>query len=349
MSRTPVLERRPEGLYCPAGDFYIDPWRSVERAVVTHGHSDHARWGMGRYLASEASVPILRARLGPEASVRGVPYGESFSIGGAKVSLHPAGHIVGSAQVRVEVDGEVWAVSGDYKTEPDGTSTAWEPVRCHGFVTETTFGLPVYRWRPQPEVLADIAAWWAANRAAGVASILCAYALGKAQRLIAGLAGHGPVVVHGSVAAMNRACAEAGLELPPWQTVAEFAEQGGANRPEWSEALVVCPPSAIGSPWVRRFGDASVAFASGWMAIRGIRRRRGVDRGFVLSDHVDWPSLMAAIRQTGAEKVWTTHGYAHVVARHLVELGYDAQPLDTEFAGEEEPETPSSDGETVDA
>ena len=340
MPRPPVLERRPEGLYCPAGGFYIDPWQSVERAVVTHGHTDHARWGMGRYLCAERSVPVLRARLGPEASIRGVPYGEPIAVGGAKVSLHPAGHIFGSAQVRVEVDGEVWVVSGDYKTEPDGTCDAWEPIRCHGFVTETTFGLPVYRWRPQREVFAEIGSWWRSNERAGVGSILCAYALGKAQRLIAGLAEYGPIVVHGAVAGMNRACAEAGLELPPWQSVAEFAGRRGPGKPAWSEALVVCPPSAVGSPWARRFGDASVAFASGWMAIRGVRRRRGVDRGFVISDHVDWPSLIEAVRQTGAERVWTTHGYAHVVARYLTELGYDAQPLETEFSGEGEPETP---------
>ncbi|MCW5937551.1 MAG: ligase-associated DNA damage response exonuclease [Fimbriimonadaceae bacterium] len=328
----PVLQLRPEGLYCPAGDFYIDPWRPVARAIVTHAHSDHMRWGMGSYLCSEKTLPLLRARLGDEPSATALPYGESLGIGGASVSLHPAGHIVGSAQVRVEVRGEVWVVSGDYKCEPDQTCEPWGPVKCHGFVTETTFGLPIYQWPRQEDVFGQINRWWQENAAAGRTSLLSGYSLGKAQRLLAGVdPGIGPIYVHGAVANMNRACAAAGVALPEWLPVAE-AEKGK----EWSGALVVAPPSAVGTPWTRKFGDVSTAFASGWMAIRGVRRRRSVDQGFVLSDHVDWGSLLAAIRETGAETVWTTHGYAHQVARYLCETGRDARPLETQFGEEEE-------------
>lgn len=326
----PVLEARPEGLYCPAGDFYVDPWRPVERAVVTHGHSDHSRWGMRQYLATRQSEPIMRARLGDEIDLQTLEYGESLTIGSAKVSLHPAGHIPGSAQVRIESAGEVWVVSGDYKSEPDRVCEPFEPVPCHGFVTETTFGLPVYRWSSERATMAEIDAWWRGNQSQGKASVLFGYALGKAQRILAGVdPSLGPIYVHGAVAAMNEACTEGGVRLPKWRRVSE-APPGET----WSDALILAPPSANGTPWIRRFKDVSTGFASGWMAIRGARRRRAVDRGFVLSDHVDWNSLLAAVRATGAETVWTTHGYADIVARYLCETGLDAKPVATEFVGE---------------
>lgn len=324
-----MLELRPEGLYCPAGDFYVDPWRPVERAVITHAHSDHARFGSKAYLTANSGVPVLRARLGEEASIRGIAYGEPVAIGEARVTLFPAGHILGSSQVRIEVGGRIWVVTGDYKTEPDGSCDPFEPVRAHGLVTEATFGLPIYRWRPQSEVLAEILAWYEDNRARKVTCVLTAYALGKAQRLLHALAPYDvPVVVHGAVASMNRAYEAAGVSLGRWSTVSE-------GRPD-PAALVLCPPSATATPWLRRFGDVELAFVSGWMTIRGIRRRRAVDRGFVMSDHVDWPSLLAAVEASGAETVWTTHGYADPVARYLQERGLDAHALRTEFAGEEE-------------
>lgn len=325
-----MLCLRPEGLYCPAGDFFVDPWGKVDRAVVTHAHSDHARWGSRSYLCAEPSVPLMASRLGDEAKIEGWAYGDSRSIGDARVSLHPAGHIWGSAQVRIEVNGEVWVVSGDYKTQPDKTAPAWEPVTCHGFVTETTFGLPIYQWRPQQTVFDEIDRWWTESNEAGKTCVLFAYSLGKAQRLIAGVdSSIGPIVVHGAVATMNRACQAAGLTLPMWHLVSEIADTKGA--------LVVAPPSAAGTPWMRRFGEVETAFASGWMAVRGMRRRRNVDRGFVMSDHVDWTSLLAAIQTTGAEEVWTTHGYAHSVARYLTEeRGLRAKPIETQFENEDE-------------
>ena len=330
-----LLRVTDSGLYCERGGFYIDPWRPVGRAVVTHAHADHLAWGCGEYLVVRDGLGVARARLGEPASIATVPYGEPLDINGVKVSLHPAGHILGSAQVRVEHAGRVWVTSGDYKVEPDATCRAFEAIRCHVFISESTFGLPIYRWRPQREILGSLAAWWRANRDAGRASVVYAYALGKAQRIIAGLAGllgddlPGPIYTHGAVEAMNRAYREAGVSLPPTTYAAE-----AGTRADWSGALIVAPPSAHGSPWTRRFGPASTAFASGWMRIRGARRRRSVDRGFVLSDHADWPGLLAAIDATGAEAVWLTHGYTAVVARYLRERGQDAQPVATRYEGE---------------
>lgn len=325
-----ILELRPEGLYCEAGDFYVDPWRPVDKAIVTHGHSDHASWGHNKYLCSKPSVPILHARLGEIIDVQGLDFGESITLGNAKVSLHPAGHILGSAQVRIEVGGEIWCVSGDYKTEVDPTSEPFEPVRCHTFITETTFGLPIYRWRPQTQIFDEVNEWWRENQAKGKASLLMGYALGKAQRILAGVdASIGPILIHGALTRLTEIYREQGITLPETRNPLELG-----RGYDYSQCLIIAPPSVQGTPWLRRFGDFSAAFASGWMAIRGARRRRAVDRGFVLSDHVDWPSLTASIEATGCERVWTTHGYAAPVARYLVEKGLDARPIETRFIGE---------------
>ncbi len=322
------------GLYCSPGDFYVDPWQPVERAVVTHAHSDHARWGCQRYLTAQEGEGVLRVRLGPDAIVKALPYGETLTINGVQVSLHPAGHILGSAQVRVEYHGEVWVVSGDYKIEPDGISGKFEPLRCHTFVTESTFGLPIYRWPPQSEEFERINAWWRANQQAGKASLVLGYALGKAQRLIAGVdSSIGPIFTHGAVENYNQAYRGSGISLP--ETTPVSAAQGV----DWSQALIVAPPSAHGTPWTRRFGTHSTGFASGWMRIRGTRRRRAVDRGFVLSDHVDWPGLMETIKATGAEHVWVTHGYNLVLARWLREQGLDAHAIQTSYEDEESSDT----------
>lgn len=330
-----VLTMTSAGLYCEAGDFYIDPWKPVERAVITHAHGDHARWGSHAYLCSAEGEAVLRARLDPAARVQSVSWGESFQLGEARLSLHPAGHILGSAQVRVEVRGEVWVVSGDYKAEPDATCTPFEPIRCHTFITESTFGLPIYRWRPQREVFDEIAEWWRANREAGRASVIFGYALGKAQRLIAGLAGReeGPILTHGAVERLNRVYRASGVQLPATTHAAAATERADA-----SGALVVAPPLATNSPWLNRFGAISTAFASGWMRVRGTRRRRSVDRGFALSDHVDWPALLAAIEATGAERVWVTHGYREPVVRWLRERGLEAEAIASLWEGETDEE-----------
>ncbi|MBC8065526.1 MAG: ligase-associated DNA damage response exonuclease [Chlorobia bacterium] len=324
-----VTER---GIYCEAGDFFIDPWRPVDRAIVTHAHSDHARWGMERYLCSDESLLVMRRRLGDEAKIDSVPYGEVLTWNGVKVSLHPAGHILGSAQVRVEHNGQVAVVSGDYKTEADTTCTPFEPIKCHLFVSESTFGLPIYRWSPQEEVYADVNAWWRSNQAQGKASLLLGYALGKSQRALSGLNPEiGPIFLHGAVQGLTEDYRAQGVQLPPTKVIGE-----AEGKFDWSQAMILAPPSANGTPWVRRFGDHSTAFLSGWMAIRGARRRRAVDRGFVLSDHVDWPSLLSAIKATEAERVWVTHGYSATVVRYLQEQGLDAKVLETEFEGEQD-------------
>jgi putative mRNA 3-end processing factor len=325
----PVLTFTETGIYCPAGDFHIDPWRSVPRALITHGHSDHARMGHGSYLATHAALPVIRHRLGT-INAEGIAYGEIRRIGGAMVSFHPAGHVPGSAQVRVDVGGEVWVVSGDYKTEADGLAEPFEPVACHAFISECTFGLPVFRWAPQPLVMADVAAWWAANAAAGKTAILGAYSFGKAQRLMAGLPQIGPILTHGAVEEVTAILRAQGYALP--LTIRVTKEVTGKTHPG---ALVIAPPSALGSVWAGRFGASEEAFASGWMAVRGIRRRRNLGTGFALSDHADWDGLNAAIRATGAEKVFVTHGYTVPFRQWLETQGYDAGIVATEFAGDD--------------
>jgi len=331
-----LVVEAPEGLYCPPGGFYIDPWRPVDRAVITHAHGDHARPGHAHVLASHDSAGVLRARLGAELPLQTLGYGETVEHGGVRISLHPAGHVLGSAQVRLEHRGRVWVVSGDYfvsgHDDRNATCAPFEPLRCDCFVTESTFGLPIYRWRPQAEVFADIDAWWRANAQAGRPSLLMGYSFGKAQRVLAGVdASIGPIVVHGAVEVLNAAYRAAGVALPRTHHVSEL------DRAALARALVVAPPSVQGTPWRRRFADASDAFASGWMQLRGARRRRAVDRGFVLSDHADWPGLQRAIAATGARRVIVTHGYEAVMVRWLAEQGLEAGAFRTEYGDESEP------------
>lgn len=325
----PVLTFTDRGIYCPAGDFHIDPWRPVPRALITHGHSDHARPGMGAYLATTQALPVIRRRLGP-ITADAIPFGETRQIGGATVSFHPAGHVPGSAQIKVTVAGETWVVSGDYKTEPDGLAEAFEPVPCHTFITECTFGLPIFRWEPQPQVMARIAAWWAANAAEGKTSILGAYSFGKAQRLLTGLAGKGTILTHGAVEEMTQTLRDQGYPLP--ETIRVTPEITAKTHPG---ALVIAPPSALGSAWANRLGPSEEAFVSGWMAVRGIRRRRALGTGFVLSDHADWQGLNDAIKATGASRVFVTHGYTAPFRHWLETQGYDAGIVETQFTGDE--------------
>ena len=346
MAEADLIVQRPQGLYCPAGDFYIDPWRPVDRAVITHAHADHARRGHGRYLAAAPAEGVLRARLG-DIELQTLPYGEPVDHGGVRISLYPAGHVLGSAQVRVEHRGRVWVASGDYHVagehgdprEHNATCTPFEPVRCDCFITESTFGLPIYRWRPQREVFAEIDAWWRANADAGRASLVLAYSFGKAQRILAGVdASIGPIVVHGAVEPLNRAYRAAGVALPETRLAAEVDDPAALRR-----ALVVAPPSVQGSAWLKRFGEYGDALASGWMQLRGTRRRQGVDRGFVLSDHADWPGLQRAIAATGAARVIVTHGYEAVMVRWLAQQGLEAGAFATEYGDDrDDPDEPKA-------
>ncbi len=325
-----LIVQRPEGLYCPPGDFYIDPWRPVGRAVITHAHSDHARIGHGNYLAAAPAEGVLRTRLG-EIDLQTIGYGEGIVHNGVKLSLHPAGHVLGSAQVRLEHGGQVWVASGDYKVAPDRTCAPFEPVRCDVFITESTFGLPIYRWCPDEEIFADINAWWSRNVLAGRASVLTCYSFGKAQRILSGVdPSIGPIIVHGAVEPLNRAYRAAGVELPQTRMVLDVKDKADLRR-----ALVICPPSAAASTWLRRFGESQTAFASGWMQLRGAKRRGGYDRGFVLSDHADWPGLMSAIGATGAQRIIVTHGSVPVMVRYLSEQGLQAEAFETEYGGDD--------------
>lgn len=328
MARAPVLTFTDRGIYCPAGDFYIDPWRPVDRALITHGHADHARPGMGSYLATHQALPVMRHRLGT-IDARGISYDEVRTIGRAQVSFHPAGHVPGSAQIRVEVAGEVWVASGDYKVVDDGLSDPFEPVKCHHFITESTFGLPVFRWPDQVAVAADLNAWWRGCVDAGKTAFLGAYSLGKAQRLMSMLdPSIGPILTHTAVENTNVVLRGQGIKLA--ETVHVTPE---LNPKEYPGALVLSPPSAQGSAWARRFGPQETAFASGWMALRGIRRRRAGDRGFVISDHADWAGLLWAIKQTEAESIYVTHGYTDIFTRYLNDHGWHAQVIPTQFEG----------------
>ena len=339
MAPMDLVVARPAGLYCLPGDFYIDPWRPVDRAVITHGHSDHARMGSGHYLAAAPGAAILRHRLGADIRLDTLAYGQAVYHHGVHVSLHPAGHVLGSAQVRLEYRGQVWVVSGDYKLEDDGTCAPFEPVRCDAFITESTFGLPIYRWRPQSAIFADINQWWRDNAAKGRTSILFCYAFGKAQRLLSGLdSSSGPILLHGAMEPLTRIYREAGVSLPPTRYVGNIADTR-----QFATSIVLAPPSAQGTPWMRRFGDYADGFASGWMQLRGSRRRRGVDCGFVMSDHADWPGLQSAIQATGAERVFVTHGQVNPMVRWLREQGLDAQSFSTEY-GEEEAQDAAVDG-----
>lgn len=321
---------RPEGLYCPAGRFHIDPWRPVERAVITHAHADHARTGHSSYLCAAPGAGVLTARLG-SINLQTLPYGKPLFINDAEVTLFPAGHVLGSAQVRIRAGGQTWVVSGDYRLQVDSTCDGFEPVPCDTFITESTFGLPIYRWQTQETIMAQMNAWWAANAAEGRSSVIYCYSFGKAQRLLAGLdASIGPIIAHSAVQTLNAAYREEGVTLPDTLTLTE-----ARTAADWKKACIIAPPAWQGSGTLKRIGDHADAFVSGWMQLRGARRRRGVDAGFVLSDHADWDGLLCAVKATGAQRVIVTHGAVAPLVRHLQERGLQAQAFSTEFGAEE--------------
>ncbi len=336
-----LIEFTNNGLYCAAGDFFIDPWKPVNKAIITHAHSDHARFGSSNYLCHTASLPILKLRLG-DVAVDTLDWNEPIHFNNVKISLHPAGHIIGSSQIRIEHHGEVWVVSGDYKTEDDGISGIFEPVKCNVFISESTFGLPIYDWKPQQEIFSTIQQWINENKKSGKTSVLIAYSLGKAQRVMQCIKDMDTkIFLHGAVWNVHQTLLQAGYDLPQ-------AERVSPDTPKenFKGQVIIAPPSADGTPWMKRFSPYSVGVCSGWMQVRGNVRRRNADAGFALSDHADWKGLVDAVKATGAEKVFVTHGFQAAFSRFLNDNGIQAAEVKTEFGGEEEEqEKPSTTNE----
>jgi len=331
---TSLLEFTEHGLYCPVGQFYIDPWKPVSKALITHAHSDHARWGHQHYLAQHQSLPILKHRLG-EQSYQGVGWKETLLINGVSVQFYPAGHIIGSAQILLSYRGERVVISGDYKLNNDGISTPFEPVKCHHFITESTFGLPIYQWESEQKIFDEIDQWIHQNREKGKTSLLLAYSLGKAQRLIKALDQRGhPIYAHGAICQLQETLLQAGHNFPKIHPIGS-----AGNKEDWKNGVVLAPPGAADTSWSKRFQPISVGICSGWMQVRGHKRRRNADAGFVLSDHADWKELLQAIAETEAEHIYVTHGFQSAFSRFLKEQGKNAYEVKTLFSGETESET----------
>jgi putative mRNA 3-end processing factor len=326
-----MLVERSEGLFCPAGAFYIDPWQPVARALITHAHGDHARSGSAAYLCASACTGLLHRRFGTDANIEHLPYGHTLTLGDVRVSFHPAGHVLGSSQIRLESAAGVWVVGGDYKRVADPTCAPFEVIRCDTFITESTFGLPIYRWDATDNVIREVLDWWRSSQAEGKTSVLFCYTIGKAQRVLAELARYTDrrVLVHGMMLSTIDAYRDAGIAMLPVDPATE--------RPRgtsFAGELVLAPLSARGTPWMRRLGDISDAFASGLMRVRGVRRQRAFDRGFVLSDHADWPALIQTVTETGASHILATHGHAEPVARELGRRGWKTGVIRTAWEGE---------------
>lgn len=319
------------GIYCKQGNFYIDPWHPVDFAVTTHGHADHVKWGNKHYLCHELTKPILKQRYNLDDNVQTLPYDKQIDINGVKLSLFPAGHVIGSAQIRLEYKGEITVISGDYKVEYDGISTAFEPIKCHNFVSESTFGLPIYTWQSQQIIFEQIKSWVTANHLKNKTSILVAYSLGKAQRLIQNLAAEFPIYVHNSIANLNEAFQNAGVALP--DTIRITAD---IKKEELQKGIVIIPPALADGRWVKNLQQPAIGICSGWMAVRAGRRWRSADAGFALSDHADWPGLLAAIKATEAQKVYVTHGSTAVFSKYLNEIGIESEEVTTKYGAEDD-------------
>ena len=330
MTNKGLLVHTALGLYCPKADVYLDPWKPVKKAILSHGHADHARWGSSSYLCAPTAAPVIKYRLG-EINLETLPFGEEKLINGVSFSFHPAGHILGSAQIKVSYKDEIVVFSGDYKTANDGFSEAFEPVKCHTFITESTFGLPVYHWQDQKWVFNEMEEWCKNNRNNDQLSILYGYSLGKAQRILQGLPESvGPIFTHSTIEAVLNVMRNQGVSLKNTIPVNEHL-----TRAELLSGVIIAPPAVQNSNWLKKFEPIRNGVVSGWMALRGARRRRNADKGFVLSDHADWEGLNEAISLTGAENVFVTHGYTDILSKWLIDKGLNAHPLETNFEGDE--------------
>ena len=323
-----LLAFNDKGIYCAKADVYIDAWRPVNKAIITHGHADHSRYGHKKYITHHQNIPIIKQRLG-NVNLKGLDWNESFSINNVKFSLHPAGHIIGSSQVRVESKGEVWVYTGDYKIENDGISGQFTPIKCHSLITECTFGLPVFKWQPQEEIFHQINAWWAENKNDKMTSVILGYSLGKAQRILNYLdTSIGKIYTHAAIENMTNVL-RTSHNFPKTERITK-----DTKKQDLIGNIVIAPPSTQGSPWIRKMVPYVTGSASGWMSTRGARRRRAIDKGFALSDHADWDGLLSAIKSTECEKVICTHGYTDIFAKYLKSLGYDARTEQTQFEDE---------------
>jgi putative mRNA 3-end processing factor len=330
MNKKGLLVHTALGLYCPKADVYLDPWKPVKKAILSHGHADHARWGSSSYLCTPTAAPVIKYRLG-EINLQTLPFGEEKLINGVSFSFHPAGHILGSAQIKVSYKGEIVVFSGDYKTANDGFSEAFEPVKCHTFITESTFGLPVYHWQDQKWVFNEMEEWCKNNRNNHHLSILYGYSLGKAQRILQGLPESvGPIFTHSTIEAVLNVMRNQGVSLKNTIPVNEHL-----TRADLLSGVIIAPPAVQNSNWLKKFEPIRNGVVSGWMSLRGARRRRNADKGFVLSDHADWEGLNEAISLTGAENVFVTHGYTDILSKWLIDKGLNAHPLETNFEGDE--------------
>ena len=330
MTNKGLLVHTALGLYCPKADVYLDPWKPVKKAILSHGHADHARWGSSSYLCTPTAAPVIKYRLG-DINLETLPFGEEKLINGVSFSFHPAGHVLGSAQIKVSYKGEMVVFSGDYKTANDGFSEAFEPVKCHTFITESTFGLPVYHWQDQKWVFNEMEEWCKNNRNNGQLSILYGYSLGKAQRILQGLPESvGPIFTHSTIEAVLNVMRNQGVSLKNTIPVNEHL-----TRADLLSGVIIAPPAVQNSNWLKKFEPIRNGVVSGWMALRGARRRRNADKGFVLSDHADWEGLNEAISLTGADNVFVTHGYTDILSKWLIDKGLNAHPLETNFEGDE--------------
>lgn len=327
-----LLKFTSKGILCIPGRFYIDPWKPVDYALITHGHADHAKNGMQKYLCHHFTKPILYSRIGRDIQCESVNYNEPILINGVRVSFHPAGHIIGSSQIRMEYKGFISVVSGDYKIQEDGLSTPFEPVVCHEFVSESTFGLPIYRWQSVAEQEDQLKRWVLSNKKNGKTSVFVGYSLGKSQRIMQALKEFDDLYVHYSIAKLNEAYESVGIALPKY-TVADLRE----DKKHLNGKIVIVPPALVDNPALKKIPNLAYAICSGWMQIRGARRWRSADAGFAISDHADWQGLIAAIKATKAEKVYITHGQTAVFSRYLNEIGINANEVQTVYGEEEEP------------
>lgn len=318
-----------KGIYCPQGKFYLDPWHPVDYAIISHGHADHARWGMKRYLCTDDSKAILQHRLGADIKIESIPYRKEIIINGVSVSFHPAGHVIGSAQIRLEYKGYVVVFTGDYKTQPDFITTPFESVKCNTFITESTFGLPIYNWKKEEVLQEELQNWVKTNQSNNRTSVFLGYSLGKAQRLLSLLEGYDDIYVHRSIYNTNEAISNSGIKLPDtklWS--ADLDKKILQNK------IIIAPPAILGSRMLKRLPNPATAICSGWMQIRGNRRWQAVDAGFAVSDHADWNGLIEAVKASEAEQVYVTHGSQAVFSKYLNEIGIKANELITEYGDE---------------